>query len=144
MPLISRQALVPFSAEQMFQLVDDIEHYAEFLPWCKSTTVHERDEDSVSASIEIAKAGLNKTFTTKNLNQPGKMIEMRLLEGPFKHLQGFWRFEALDEQACKVSLDMEFEFSSRLLSATLGPVFSQICNTLVEAFVNRARERYRP
>lgn len=142
MPSISRHALVPFSAEQMFNLVDDIEAYPDFLPWCRSTLIHGRDSDQVKASIEIAKAGINKSFTTHNLNQKNKMIEMRLVEGPFKHLQGFWHFEQLSPNACKVSLDIEFEFSSKLISMTLGPLFSQICNTLVESFVKRAKELY--
>ncbi len=142
MTVINRSALVPYSSEQMFQLVDGVEHYPDFLPWCKSTTVHERSGDELCATIEIAKAGIHKSFTTRNHNQKNKLIEMRLVEGPFKHLQGFWRFEALGNGACKVSLAIEFEFSSQLLSLTLGPVFSQICNSLVEAFVQRAREIY--
>ena len=142
MKQINRSAIVPFSAQQMFALVDDIESYPQFLPWCCATTVHSRDADQVSASIELKKAGLHKTFSTVNRNQPGKMIEMRLLEGPFKHLEGFWRFQALSDTASKVMLDIEFEFSTRVLDVTLGPVFGQICNSLVEAFVQRAKETY--
>jgi len=142
MAVVSRNALVPFSAQQMFDLVDDIDAYARFLPWCKSTTIHGREGDQVRASIEIAKAGINQSFTTCNINTPGEMIEMQLVDGPFKALHGYWRFQALNDKACKVSLDLEFEFSSKVLSMTLGPVFSQICNTMVEAFVKRAREVY--
>ncbi len=142
MTVINRSALVPYSARQMFELVDGVEAYPEFLPWCSGVTVHERSEDELCATIEISKAGIHKAFTTRNRNQPYKMIEMRLVEGPFRHLEGFWRFDELGETACKVSLDIEFEFSSRLLSMSLGPVFSQICNTLVEAFVQRARQIY--
>lgn len=142
MTVINRSALVPFSANDMFKLVDDIEHYPAFLPWCKSTTIISRDENEVTASIEIAKAGINKSFTTRNINTKPEQIEMNLVDGPFKSLHGYWRFQALDDNACKVSLDIEFDFSSKLLSMTLGPVFSQICNSLVNAFVSRAAQVY--
>jgi len=142
MTTVSRSALVPFSARQMFDLVDDIDAYPQFLPWCRSTQIHSRDDQQVKASIEIAKAGINQRFTTCNINTGGEVIEMQLVDGPFKSLHGYWRFQALSDSACKVSLDLEFEFSSKVLSMTLGPIFSQICNTMVEAFVKRAREVY--
>ena len=142
MPSISKNALVPYSSADMFALVDAIEVYSDFLPWCRSTTVHSRGEDEVRASIEIAHGALNKSFTTCNRLQKDKMIEMRLLEGPFKHLQGFWRFDALGEQGCKVSLDMEFEFSSKLVGLAVGPVFGQIAGSLVDAFCKRAHQVY--
>ena len=135
MTVINRSALVPFSASEMFKLV---------LPWCKSTSVLSRADDNseVTGSIEIAKAGINKTFTTRNVNTKNQ-IEMNLVDGPFESLHGYWRFAALDENACKITLDIEFDFSSKLLSMTLGPVFSQICNSLVNAFVSRANEVYK-
>jgi len=133
---------VRYSASQMFVLVDDIEAYPEFLPWCKSTTVLSRNEDEVRATLELARGGIHKTFSTCNRLQHGKMIEMRLIEGPFKHLEGFWRFEGLGDAACKVSLDLEFEFSSRILDVTLGPIFSQIANSLVDSFCERAAVNY--
>lgn len=142
MPLIQRSALVRFSAAQMFALVDDIPAYPQFLPWCSAASEKQRDGDDVVASIQIARGGFQRAFTTRNRLQKDKMIEMRLVEGPFRHLQGFWRFEALDEGACKVSLDIEFEFDSKLLAFTLGPVFGQICNSLVDAFVTRAKVKY--
>jgi len=142
MAIINRSALVRYSARQMYALVDDIDAYAEFLPWCKSSTVLSRDEDEVRATLELSRAGIHKTFSTCNRLQPGKMIEMRLLEGPFKHLEGFWRFERLGDEACKVSLDLEFEFSNKILEVTLGPVFNQIANSLVDAFCERAVVSY--
>lgn len=141
MTVINRSALVPYSANQMFQLIDDIEQYAEFLPWCRSTQILSRDNNEVTASIEIAKAGINKTFTTKNINSENQ-IEMNLVDGPFKSLHGYWRFSELDENACKVSFNIEFHFSNKLLGMTLGPIFSQICNSLVNAFVSRAGKVY--
>ena len=142
MRTINRSALVPFAADQMFQLIDDISAYPQFLPWCKSTNEIERLGDSVKASIEIAKAGLHKTFTTKNNNQKNETIEMQLVDGPFKHLHGCWHFQSFDEKACKITLDIQFEFTNKILDKTLGPIFGQICNSLVEAFVKRAQELY--
>lgn len=142
MTIISRSALVPFGADKMYALVDDIPSYPTFLPWCAAAQELNRNEDEVSGRLDLAVNGIQKSFTTHNRLQKNKMIEMRLLEGPFKHLEGFWRFEVLDEHACKVSLDIEFEFSNRLLDLTLGPVFSQICSTLIDAFLKRAHELY--
>ena len=143
MPLISRNALVPYSVKEMYQLVEDIETYPDFLPWCRSTEVISKTEDEVKASIEIAKGALNKSFTTINRMQTNKMIEMRLLKGPFKHLQGYWRFDPLkDEQACKISFDLDFEFESKLIALAVGTVFNQIANSMVDAFTRRAAEVY--
>jgi len=142
-PLISRNALVPYNVVEMYQLVDDIEAYPKFLPWCRSTEVLSRTDEEVQARIEIAKGVLNKSFTTVNRLQKNKMIEMRLLKGPFKHLQGYWRFDALkNSQACKISLDLDFEFESKLIALAVGPVFSQIANSMVESFCKRAIEVY--
>lgn len=142
MTCINKSALIPYSAEQMFELVADVESYEEFLPWCGSSKVLSSNDDKVTGQIEVRHTGLNKTFTTLNRMQKNKMIEMRLLEGPFKHLQGFWRFDALAENGCKISLDLEFEFSNKLVSMAFGPVFSQIANTMVDAFCKRASEVY--
>ena len=139
---IDRSALVPYSAAEMFALVEDIDSYHTFLPWCKSSRVLSREHDEVCGSIELSKGGIEKMFTTRNRMQKNKMIEMRLEEGPFHHLEGFWRFDVLDEMACKVSLVLEFEFSNKLLGMTVGPVFSQVANSLVDAFCKRAAEVY--
>lgn len=142
MTTINRSALVAHSAAEMFNLVDDIDRYPEFLPWCRTATVHSRDEDEVRATLDLAKGGVQKTFTTVNRRQPGKMMEMRLLEGPFHHLEGFWRFDELSDSACKVSLDLEFEFNSKVVGMVFGPVFNQVANTLVDCFCKRADEVY--
>jgi ribosome-associated toxin RatA of RatAB toxin-antitoxin module len=139
---ISKNALVPYSAAEMFELVNDIESYAEFLPWCRSSQVLSQNEDEVRATIEIAHGSLHKSFTTCNRLQKNKMIEMRLEKGPFKHLEGFWRFDVLGERACKISLDLDFEFSSKLVGMAMGPIFSQIANSLVDAFSKRAVSVY--
>jgi len=139
---IHKSALVAYTPAEMFALVSDIETYPEFLPWCRSARVIWHEGDEVKASIEMAKGSLQKAFTTHNRQQPDKMIEMRLVEGPFKRLEGFWRFDPLGQQACKVSLDLEFEFASRMLDMMIGPMFSQIANTLVDSFQQRAVEVY--
>lgn len=142
MASISRTALVPYSAEAMFDLVDDVDRYKEFLPWCSHSEVLERDSDHVKGRVVIAKGGLEKGFTTMNRRQYGKMIEIRLIEGPFKRLDGYWRFQRLDESASKVVLDLEFEFANRLVSMAFGRVFTQVANRLVDAFVTRAEQVY--
>lgn len=122
----------------MYDLVDDIAAYPQFLPWCTATRVLSRDEDEVRAIINLARGGMQRAFTTCNRLQKNKMIEIRLVEGPFNHLEGFWRFTALTDQHCKVALDMDFEFSNKLVELVFGPVFNQITNTLVDAFCKRA------
>jgi ribosome-associated toxin RatA of RatAB toxin-antitoxin module len=126
----------------MYALVDDIESYPEFLQWCRSASVISRDSDVVTAKLELAKGSVHKEFTTRNRLMPGKMIEMKLVEGPFRHLEGFWRFDALSEDACKVILDLEFDFSSKMVGLVVGPVFNQVANTLVDAFCKRASDLY--
>ncbi len=139
---ISKSALVPYTPSEMFSLVDDVPAYREFLPWCSDAHEMKRDADEVHASIEINKGAFKRSFSTCNRLQKNKMIEMRLTEGPFKHLEGFWRFDALGEKGCKVSLDLQFEFSSRILQMTIGPIFNQIGNSLVDAFCKRAEAVY--
>mgnify|MGYP001554968721 CR=1 FL=1 len=144
MPTINRSAIVPYTPDQMFALVDDIGAYPEFLPWCHSSREHERNQDLVRATVELAKGAVRKSFTTQNRLQHGKMIEMKLVDGPFKHLEGYWRFHPLkDGEACKVELDLAFEFSNRVIAMAIGPVFTSVANSLVDAFVSRANNLYR-
>ena len=142
MATVKKSALVLYSAAEMYALVGDIETYPQFLPWCRSTTILSRNEDEVRATIEMAKGGVHKSFTTCNRMQRHKMIDIRLLEGPFKRLEGYWRFEPLRADASKVSLDMEFEFANQLLRVAVEPVFKQIANSLVDAFCKRAVDLY--
>jgi len=139
---IHRSALVPYSAHEMFDLVADIASYPKFLPWCADARVLSREADAVIASIDIAYRGVHKTFTTRNLLQHDKMMEIRLLDGPFSHLQGFWRFAALEERASRISLDLEFEVANRLVGTVLTPVFSSLANQLVDNFHRRAHVLY--
>ena len=142
MPNISKSALINHSASKMFALVDDVSSYKEFLPWCGGSEELSRNEDEVEASVTISHSGLNKTFTTLNRLQKNKMIEIKLVDGPFKHLHGFWRFDPLLDDACKISLDLEYEFSNMLLDIAIGPVFNQIANSMVDSFCERAEVIY--
>jgi len=141
MIIVKKSRIVHFSCEQMFTLVNNVEDYAEFLPYCVESHVHHRDEDEVQATLVIAAAGMSKSFTTRNRLQNNKMIEIRLIDGPFNHLEGFWRFDE-EEEGCKISFDLEFEFAGRMLAMLLGPVFEQVANKMVDAFCERAAVLY--
>lgn len=141
MPSIQRSAVVAYTPQQMYELVHDVERYPEFLPWCRSTQVHSRDEREQVASISVSKGPLRQTFTTRNPLIPGEQLDVNLVRGPFKTLQGRWRFEP-SGNGCRVSLSLQFEFNSRLLAATVGPVFGQITRSMIDAFVQRARVLY--
>lgn len=139
---VKKSRTVPFSCEQMYTLVNDVEQYAQFLPFCAESIVHHRDVDEVRATLVIAAAGVSKSFTTQNRLQQNKMIEIRLIDGPFHHLEGFWRFDATPENGCSISFDLEFEFAGRMMSMLLGPVFEQVTDKMVDAFCDRARDLY--
>ena len=142
MTTISKSAIVAHTPEEMFKLIDDIEAYPDFLPWCDKASEIFRDEKNVEASILISHSGLNKEFTTQNKNTAFEKIEMHLVNGPFKSLDGVWSFKPLGKIACKVSLDLEFEFSSKIIGMSLGPIFSKVANSLVDAFIKRAKIVY--
>lgn len=143
MTLINRSALVNYSPEEMYKLVNDVASYAKFLPWCRSSEVLQETETEMRAVVEIAKGVLNKSFTTQNSLTKNSRIEISLVDGPFSQLQGFWLFEPLKtEGACKVNLELEFEFDNALMSLAAKPIFTQIANSLVDAFCQRAVEVY--
>ena len=142
MKKIEKSALVTYSPEQMFLLVDDIDAYAEFLPWCSNSKVLERTDAYVKGNLEISYSQLNKSFVTQNINTPHSQIEMQLVEGPFKHLTGLWLFTPLGSDGCEIELKMEFEFASKLVDMTVGPVFGKLANSLVDAFTDRATKVY--
>ena len=139
---VNKSALVPFSAEQMYKLVENVDDYHTFLPWCSDSKMLEHEDNVIVGTVTISKGGVNKSFTTKNTLHEYHLIDIDLVDGPFKKLQGYWRFDALKEDACKVSLELEYEFSSRLLSLVIGPVFNQVANTMVDSFVKQARVAY--
>jgi ribosome-associated toxin RatA of RatAB toxin-antitoxin module len=124
----------------MFVLVDDIEAYPEFLPWCNDAEVHSRSDGVVEATLELHKGSVSKHFTTRNRLVQFESIGIELLGGPFRSLSGGWQFKALNEQGCKVTLDLEFEFSSVIVDMMFGAYFEDTCSSLVEAFTQRAGE----
>lgn len=143
MPTINKSTIVSYTPEQMFDLVNDIESYPQFVPWCVSSEIINRSEDEIRATLSFARSGIQKSFTTMNRLQPHRMIEIRLVNGPFKQLEGFWRFEPHNNSRhCRVVLDLEFEFSTNLLAMMFGPVFHQIAVMLVDAFTKRAKDVY--
>lgn len=142
MHVLKRNAIVPYSARQMFELVNAIEEYPRFLPWCNSSKVLNRTEEEVVASLEISWKGIHKNFTTRNRLYPYHKMDIDLVNGPLQHLEGIWHFQVLDEMACKVSLDLEFEFAGGFIDRFFQPVFQHIANTLVESFCKRAAELY--
>lgn len=142
MAAVHKSVIVGYSAEQMFALVDRVEDYPRFLPWCGGVEVREREPNRLVATIGIHYHGIKQTFTTENTNIRPVSMQMRLLEGPFRHLQGAWVFKPLREDACKVEFDLQYEFSSRILEKIIGPVFSMIANSFVDSFCKRAETVY--
>ena len=124
----------------MYQLVNDIEAYPEFLPWCGGARILHADDENLEASILIQKAGFNQWFTTRNRMNAGRSIEMSLVDGPFRRLEGSWQFSQLADEGCKIRFDLEFETKRGIAAAIIGPAFAQIANSLVDAFCARAEE----
>ena len=142
MKKIARTALLPFSAQQVYDIVNNVDAYPEFLPWCGDAAIISATELEMDASVTIAKAGIRQTFKTRNHLVPGERIEMQLIEGPFKALKGEWNFKVLDTDACKIQFEIEFEVSSGILNAAIGPIFEQIASTMVDSFCERAKKVY--
>lgn len=142
MPQIEHTSLVPYNCKQMFDLVNDISAYPEFVPGCSGARILDQSEQRIDAELQISKAGFQQRFATRNqLHEPHR-IDLQLLSGPFKSLHGAWHFKALDEQSCKVILRLEFEFSSRMLQFAFGKVFSEVNRRMVDSFSQRARMVY--
>lgn len=139
---IQRSALLPYPAQALYDLVNDVASYPQFLPWCSKAEVLESGTQQMRASLTVAKGGLTQRFVTCNQLQPGQSIVMNLEEGPFSQLHGVWEFKALNEKACKISLDLSFDYAGSVIRATLGPLFNQAANTLVDAFCQRAKQLY--
>jgi ribosome-associated toxin RatA of RatAB toxin-antitoxin module len=142
MHTLKRNAIVPYTQHQMFALVNGIEDYPRFLPWCSSSEIISRTPDEVVATLNIHWKGIHKHFTTRNKLKPYHEIKIELVNGPLQHLDGIWHFYALDEHACKIALDLEFEFTGRFIDKLFQPIFQHIANTLVDAFCKRAAELY--
>ncbi|MYM91017.1 ubiquinone-binding protein [Rugamonas sp. FT107W] len=142
MAVVHKSVFLGYSAQQMFDLVAAIEDYPKFLPWCGGVEIRERSGNTVTASVGINYHGVKQSFTTSNENTPSTEIKMKLVDGPFKCLDGVWTFKALREDACKIELDLHYEFSSALLAQLVGPVFGMIANSMVDSFCKRAETVY--
>lgn len=142
MPRIRRSALMPFSAGTMYEIVNDVSKYPEFLPWCADSKILSASDHSMKASLLISKGKVNRWFSTENVLQAKHTIEMSLIDGPFKRLDGEWKFIELDQEASKIMLDLNYEFSQGIVSRLVAPVFNQIADSLVDSFCSRAHELY--
>lgn len=140
---VERSALVGHSAQQMFELVNDVDRYEEFLPWCGGSRVLERDESSYVASVDIAFKGIRKSFTTRNSATPGERIDVDLVDGPFRKLTGHWAFKDLGDEGSRIGLELEFDFAGGLIGRVLGPVFKIIADSMVDSFTREADKVYR-
>ena len=139
---ISKQAIVAYSAEKMYSLVSDVNSYPLFLNWCQSAQVVSANDTEVHAYIRVSKGPFKQKFSTKNTLIHNRSITMKLLDGPFKFLEGKWQFIPLDENSCKVLFNLEFSFNTKLLDITLSSYFKQITHAQLEAFIARAKEIY--
>jgi ribosome-associated toxin RatA of RatAB toxin-antitoxin module len=142
MKRVARSAIVPHSAAQLYALVEDIESYPRFLPWCVGAEVKQRDPGATLATLTVGVHGAKRSFTTRNRNQPPEAIDLQLVEGPFRRFAAAWRFQPLGAEACKVEFSMEYEFASRALAALLQPLFAKMADGMVDAFTRRADEIY--
>lgn len=142
MPKVVRQALVPHSSDNMFEVVNRVDLYDEFLPWCGESYILEQSDDEIVGKIHMKKGPLDQPFTTKNKIVEGRSIDIMLVEGPFKELTGSWTFSNISECGSKINLELNYEFSSSIIELVVGPVFNQIANTLVDSFCKRADELY--
>ncbi|HEX8961377.1 MAG TPA: type II toxin-antitoxin system RatA family toxin [Rhodocyclaceae bacterium] len=142
MAVIEKSVLIPRTVEQMFELVDRVEDYPKFLPWCGGTELLERTETLTAARIHINYHGIKAHFATENPKEAPHRMDIRLREGPFRRLDGGWRFTALGTEGCKVEFRLHYEFSSKMLEKALGPVFSHIIGSFVDCFVKRAHQVY--
>ena len=142
MAVVEKSVLIARSAQQMFDLVDRVEDYPRFLPWCSATRVEFRDERKTVATLHISYLSVKSHFTTENEKEAPLRMGLRLVDGPFRRLEGLWLFKPLAEDACKIEFFLAYEFSSRMFEKVIGPVFGQITSTFVDAFVRRADDVY--
>ncbi|WOH37687.1 SRPBCC family protein [Thalassotalea fonticola] len=142
MPAINRHALVMYSAEDMYKLINDVASYPKFLPGCSNSKLISQTDDKMTASLLVSKGGVQKWFTTENTLEQNKKISMNLKDGPFKKLTGYWLLTPLSDEACKIELVLDYEFSNKLIEMAFGRIFDSLTNNMVSAFTSRAKEVY--
>ncbi|ASP48597.1 SRPBCC family protein [Cognaticolwellia beringensis] len=142
MPNISRSALVMHSVDDMYNLINDVLAYPKFLPDCSDSKIIAQDDMGMTAALLVSKGGLKKWFTTQNVLISNQEIKMSLVDGPFKYLVGGWKLKALSDDACKIELTLDYEFSNKMFDLAFGRVFNNLANNMVQAFTQRAKEVY--
>ena len=142
MPKVHKTVVLPYSAEQMYNLVEKVEDYPQFLPWCGGAIVHSRTDTSLEASVTIAFKSLQQTFRTSNVNEPFKTMTMHFKDGPFRYLTGTWLFAPIGDEGVRVEFDLDYEFSNKLFALAIGPVFNLIAQTFIDGFISRAKVLY--
>ena len=142
MPAVNRHALVMYSAADMYKLINDVESYPKFLPGCTDSKLISNTDDKMTASLLVSKGGVKKWFTTENTLEDNRKIMMNLKDGPFKTLTGYWLLTPLSDEACKIELVLDYEFSNKLIEMAFGRIFDSLTNNMVSAFTNRAKEVY--
>jgi ribosome-associated toxin RatA of RatAB toxin-antitoxin module len=139
---IRKSVLVAHSTAQIYDLIERVEDYPQFLPWCNYCSVHERSQKGMQATLGIGLGGINQRFTTINHHYPTEKITLKLKDGPFKSLSGQWLLVALAQDACKVSLELDYQFANGIIERLVAPVFDPIAASLIDAFVTRADQVY--
>ena len=142
MARVEKSVFIEHSAQQMFNLVEDVESYPDFLPWCDQTRVDFRDEVKTVATLHVNFHGIKSHLTTENAKENPVWMSLKLVDGPFRRLEGNWRFKPLAENACKIEFQLSYEFSNKMFEKIIGSMFNQIANTFVEVFVKRAGQVY--
>ena len=142
MKQVSRSALLPFSAAQMFAVVNDVAAYQEYLPWCSKSEVLHEAPGEMDARLTISRAGISQSFTTHNESNPPHKLDLHLVEGPFSTLEGRWSFTQLGSDGCKVEMNLRFDFNQAVLNLAFGRVFQQVADSMVDAFCDRAHTLY--
>lgn len=141
MKTIKKSQIVPFSAKQMYQLVDNINQYHAFLPWCVKSEEHERNNESVTATLTISAQGMEKSFTTRNTLTPFSRIDLSLVDGPFSRLDGYWQFSDMEE-GCKIDFELNFDIANKMLAMFIGPLFEKVASSMLEAFCQQAEQSF--
>ncbi len=142
MPVIRKSKVVPYTAKQMFDLVNDVEKYPEYLPWCKNVRILRQTAEEMDVSVGVLMGPVNKEFTTRNQMVDGEVINMSLVNGPFKKLRGEWKFVAINERESKIEFELDFTLSIGLLSNMLNPIFENMYGSMIKAFSDRAKVVY--
>ncbi|MBP9743269.1 MAG: type II toxin-antitoxin system RatA family toxin [Burkholderiales bacterium] len=142
MPTITKTVLVPYTTRQMFNLISDIENYAQYLPWCTKSEIRNRMDNQVTGAVYLEYLKVKLHFVTLNTNIAYSAIKMELVEGPFKHLTGMWNFMPLGDTGCKIEFNLEYKFANNVLEKIIGPMFNYISKNIVECFIQEAKKKY--